>query len=85
MPANGRPDLGAPVVAQVPGLQVPGLLAGFGTRVISYLIDYMAPLIVLYLLLFIGVVAGSAALSVVLGAVGYLGLLGFTIWNSGYM
>lgn len=65
----------------MPGLQVPGPLAGFGARAISCLIDYLAPLIVLYTLLFIGAVAGS----VVLAAVGYLGLLGFTIWNSGYL
>lgn len=93
--AFGQPAIGVPGVAQVPelqvpelqvpGLQVPGPLAGFGARVISYLIDYLAPLIVLYTLLFIGVVAGSVALSAVLAVVGYLGLVGFTIWNSGYV
>jgi uncharacterized RDD family membrane protein YckC len=84
--ACGQPGFGAPGIAQVPELQVPGPqvpqpLAGFAARVISYLIDYAAPLIVLYSLLSIGVVAGS----VVLAAVGYLGLLGFTMWNSWYL
>jgi uncharacterized RDD family membrane protein YckC len=60
-------------------------LAGFGARVISCLIDYVAPAIVLNLLLSLGVVLGGATWLPVLAAVGYLGLLGFGIWNSGYL
>ncbi len=60
-------------------------LAGFGARVISCLIDYVAPVIVLNLLISLGVVLGSPIWPPVLGAVGYLGLLSFGIWNSGYL
>ena len=60
-------------------------LAGFGARVISCLIDYVAPVIVLNLLISLGVALGSPTWPLVLGAVGYLGLLGFGIWNSGYL
>jgi uncharacterized RDD family membrane protein YckC len=60
-------------------------LAGFGARVISCLIDYVAPVIVLNLLLSLGVVLGGATWLPVPAAVGYLGLLGFGIWNSGYL
>lgn len=85
-PAYGRPDFGVPVVAQVPGPQVPGPLADFGTRMISYLIDYVVPLIVWYIgLIIMNVTTGITALSGGLALVGYLGLLGFTIWNSGYL
>ncbi|MDT7595036.1 MAG: hypothetical protein QOJ06_582 [Pseudonocardiales bacterium] len=60
-------------------------LAGFGARVISCLIDYVAPVIVLNLVISLGVVYGSPTWPPVLGAVGYLGLLIFWIWNSGYL
>lgn len=60
-------------------------LAGFGARVISCLIDYVAPVIVLNLLISVGVVLGSPTWPLILGAVGYLGLLSFGIWNSGYL
>jgi uncharacterized RDD family membrane protein YckC len=60
-------------------------LAGFGARVISCLIDYVAPVIVLNLVISLGVVFGSPTWPPVLGAVGYLGLLIFWIWNSGYL
>lgn len=46
------------------------------------MIDYVAPVIVLNLLLSVGVVTGWR---LVLAAVGYLGLLGFEVWNSGYL
>jgi uncharacterized RDD family membrane protein YckC len=53
--------------------------------VISSLIDYVAPAIVLSLLLSLGTVTGSTAWHLVLATVAYLGLLGFVIWNSGYL
>jgi hypothetical protein len=49
------------------------------------LIDYLAPLIGLSLLLVLGVLTGGPAWRLVLAVVGYLGLLGFGIWNSGYL
>jgi hypothetical protein len=42
-------------------------------------------MIVLSLLLSLGAVTGSMAWRLVLAAVGYLGLVGFGIWNSGYL
>jgi uncharacterized RDD family membrane protein YckC len=56
----------------------PESLAGFGARTISFAIDYVAPLTVLNLLLSLGVTTGSTI-------VGCLTLLGFAIWNSGYL
>jgi uncharacterized RDD family membrane protein YckC len=69
--------------AELPGLQAP--LADFGTRTVSFLIDFVAPVIVLNLLLAIGVATGSVASSRVLTVVGYLVLLSFGVWNSGYL
>jgi hypothetical protein len=79
-PPRAPPDVGALGAAQIPGP-----LADFGARTISFLIDYVAPVIVLSLLLSLGAVTGSTAWRLVLAAVGYLGLLGFGIWNSGYL
>ncbi len=67
-----------------PGI-VPELLADFGTRTISFLIDYVAPVIVLNLLLAIGAATDSLVSPRVLTVVGCLGLLSFGIWNSGYL
>jgi hypothetical protein len=49
------------------------------------LIDYVAPAIVLNLLLSLGAVTGGMAWRLVLAVVGSLGILGFGIWNSGYL
>jgi uncharacterized RDD family membrane protein YckC len=64
--------------------RTPGPLAGFGPRAISFLIDCVAPLIVLNLLP-IAAVAGGMGPHLVIDAVAYLGLLGFGVWNSGYL
>ncbi|HEY6424032.1 MAG TPA: RDD family protein [Pseudonocardiaceae bacterium] len=64
-------------------------LAEFGARAISFLIDYIAPVIVMNVLFAIGVITGTATGSVGLGlaftVVGYLGLLSFIVWNSWYL
>jgi uncharacterized RDD family membrane protein YckC len=78
VPAH-EPEFGTPGFAQVPGP-----LAGFGARAISFLIDYIAPVIVFYALLLIGFATGGVAPRA-LFTVGYLGLLAFTIWNSWYL
>ncbi|MFN2479056.1 MAG: RDD family protein [Pseudonocardiaceae bacterium] len=78
-------DTGDQTGGELPAVGVAEPLAGFGARVISCLIDYVAPAIGLSLLLYLGVVLGSPTWSPVLAAVGYLGLLGFGIWNSGYL
>ncbi len=61
---------------------MPGPLADFRARAISFLIDYVAPAIMLNLLLSIGVATGTPVVATV---VGYLGLLAFGLWNSGYL
>lgn len=72
-------------VGDLRAVGLPEPLAGFGARAISFLIDYVAPVIVLNLLFSLGVATGSAAWRPALAAVGYLGLLGFAVWNSGYL
>ncbi|MGH3766875.1 MAG: RDD family protein [Pseudonocardiaceae bacterium] len=60
-------------------------LADFGARAVSFVIDYVTPVIVVNLLLAIGAVTGGAAWRLTFAVVGYLGLLGFGLWNSGYL
>jgi uncharacterized RDD family membrane protein YckC len=60
-------------------------LAGFGARVVSFSIDFLIPVITLNLILAIGSTAGGTAWRIMLAVVGYLGLLGFGLWNSGYL
>lgn len=52
---------------------------------ISFLIDCVAPVIGLILVFCIVVAIDSAALSLVFTVVGCLALLGFCVWNSGYL
>jgi uncharacterized RDD family membrane protein YckC len=63
----------------------PAPLAGYKLRVISGLVDYAAPVIVLNLLLSIGVATENAVWQLLLAVVGYLGVFGFVVWNSGYL
>ncbi|MGH4009751.1 MAG: RDD family protein [Pseudonocardiaceae bacterium] len=81
-------DSGAPFGqsdADVPATkQAPAPLADFGARAISFLIDYVTPVIVLKILLAIGVATGNGVLSS-LTVAGYLGLGAFGLWNSGYL
>ena len=65
--------------------QVPGPLADFGSRTISFLVDYVAPAIVLNLLLSIAAVVGSPAWRPAIVVVGSLALLSFLVWNSGHL
>jgi uncharacterized RDD family membrane protein YckC len=75
-----------PPVSLTSAAPVPGPpLADFGARVVSFSIDFVIPVIVLNLLLAIGSATGGAAWRPVLAVVGYLGLLGFGLWNSGYL
>ena len=71
-----RSEVDVPATAQVPGP-----LADFGTRAISFLIDCVAPVIVVNVLLAFGVATGSLVLTVA----GYLGLGAFGLWNSCYL
>jgi uncharacterized RDD family membrane protein YckC len=53
--------------------------------VVSFSIDFLIPVIVLNLILALGSTAGGTAWRLILAVVGYLGLLGFGLWNSGYL
>ncbi|MBV9011340.1 MAG: hypothetical protein JO272_04710 [Pseudonocardiales bacterium] len=53
---------------------------GIGTA--SFVIHYVAPVIVLSLLLSLGVIIGNTVWRLVLAAAGCLALLGFGVWPS---
>ncbi|MGH4024716.1 MAG: RDD family protein [Pseudonocardiaceae bacterium] len=85
--AGGSLRYGAQPPPAPPSLHVTGevrALAGFRPRVISFLIDLVAPLTIVALLLVLGVAVGSAVLIVVCTAIGVLGLVAFVLWNSCY-
>jgi len=62
---------------------VPGPLADWGTRALSFLIDVIAPSVVLGVL-FLLTGAIDPTLGVIVYLVGFIGFVAFTIWNSGY-
>jgi uncharacterized RDD family membrane protein YckC len=80
-----EPSLPPPDVGVLGATHVPGPLADFGARAISFFIDCVAPVIVLNLLLSLGAVTGGTAWGLAPAVVGYLGLLVFGVWNSGYL
>jgi uncharacterized RDD family membrane protein YckC len=85
---GGQESSAAPVAPPEPGvLPVPPPipLADFGARTVSFLIDYVVPVVVLNLLLAIGAVTGGPAWRLMLAVGGYVVLLGFGLWNSGYL
>jgi uncharacterized RDD family membrane protein YckC len=84
-PRQPEPSLAPPDVGALGDAHVPGPLADFGARAISFLIDCVAPVIVLNLLLSLGAVTGSMAWRSAPAVVAYLVLLVFGIWNSGYL
>jgi uncharacterized RDD family membrane protein YckC len=81
--ASSRISQPEPLKPQTP----PGseALADFGARVISFLVDCAVPVVVLNLLLSLGALTGPAAWYLVLAVLGCLGLVGFGVWNSGYL
>jgi uncharacterized RDD family membrane protein YckC len=60
-------------------------LAGFGSRVVSFVIDCVMPVIVLNLMLSIVTITGGAGRRLPVAVLGCLLLLGFGLWNSGYL
>lgn len=63
---------------------VPGPLATWPTRVVSYLVDAVVPSVIAGGLVTIGALADSTGLLVVLALVASLAQLAFVVWNSGY-
>jgi uncharacterized RDD family membrane protein YckC len=80
---QGRDQESDPTATGLPS-QVPGPLAGFGARSVSFLIDTVVPWLLLGVLIFVGAAADMLVLSLVLFAFGYLGVFAFTTWNSCY-
>ncbi len=62
-----------------------GNYAEWGARAIGGLIDYVAPMIVFYLLVFVIATSGDPTLALIVGGIGYLGILGFMAYNSWYL
>ncbi|MFD0206587.1 MULTISPECIES: RDD family protein [Saccharothrix] len=62
-----------------------GGYAEWGSRAVGALIDYFAPGLVVGILAGIGAATGDPTLYLILMGVGYVGLLGFMIYNSWYL
>lgn len=69
-PQGGQPEFAVPVPH------------GRGTGTASFVIHYVAPVVVLSLLLALGAIVSSAGWRLALAAVGCLALLGFGVWPS---
>jgi uncharacterized RDD family membrane protein YckC len=67
------------------GAALPGALASFGERTLSFLIDSVAPVTVLTMLLSLAAHTDGIWWRLVISASAYIGLLGFGIWNCGYL
>lgn len=77
---GAQPGYGPPRPGAVPQ----ELLASWGQRVLSALIDAVGPAVVFYVLLFVGAASGDVTIAGLVSLVAGLGLFGFVIWNSGY-
>jgi uncharacterized RDD family membrane protein YckC len=65
--------------------RIPAPLARFGRRTVSFLIDWVLPVAVLNLLLPLAAPPRGTPSRLVIDAMAYLALVGFGIWNSGYL
>ncbi|MEU4800746.1 RDD family protein [Actinosynnema sp. NPDC023587] len=74
-PGYGQPAFAPPA----------GGYAEWGTRAMGALIDYVAPGVIVAILVIVGTVAGDPTIALLLSGVGYLGLLGWMIYNSWYL
>ncbi|MEU4444645.1 RDD family protein [Actinosynnema sp. NPDC050801] len=62
-----------------------GNYAEWGSRAVGALIDYLAPGLVVGILAGIGAATGDPTIALILSGVGYVGLIGFMIYNSWYL
>ncbi|ONI86182.1 hypothetical protein ALI22I_26115 [Saccharothrix sp. ALI-22-I] len=76
-PGYGQPAYGPPPPA--------GGYAEWGSRAVGALIDYVAPGLVLAILLTIGGLSGDPTIMLIMYGVGYVAYLGFIIYNSWYL
>ena len=90
-PAYGQPQQQAwgaqPGYPSQGGYGAPaGNYAEWGTRAIAGLIDYVAPAVVFYLLVgVIGGASGDLSLALAFSGIGYLGIIGYQVYNSMYL
>jgi uncharacterized RDD family membrane protein YckC len=75
----------SPSPGSMRGAALPGALASFGERTLSFLIDSVAPVTVLTMLLSLAAHTDGIWWRLVISASAYIGLLGFGIWNCGYL
>ena len=84
-PAAGYPNAGVAAYGYDAGYATPTPeLASFGNRALGWLIDYLAPTIVYWILLSIVGALGSSVIVTLLSFVVWLALVAFVVWNSGY-
>ena len=62
-----------------------GGYAEWGSRAVGGLIDYLAPGLVVGIIVGIGAVIGDPTIALILSGIGYVGLIGFLIYNSWYL
>ncbi|WP_433268407.1 RDD family protein [Actinosynnema sp. CS-041913] len=88
-PGYGQPQQQA--WGQQPGYGQPafappaGGYAEWGSRAMGALIDYVAPGVIVAILVIVGTVAGDPTIALILSVVGYLAMLGWLIYNSWYL
>lgn len=77
------PSPASPTIGRAAALPRP--LANFRSRTVSFCIDCVAPVTVLTVLLSVAAHTNGTGWRLVISASAYLGLLGFGIWNCGYL
>jgi uncharacterized RDD family membrane protein YckC len=84
-PVGGYPNTGVSAYGYDAGYASPTPeLASFGTRALGWLIDYLAPAVVYWILLAIIGAIGSSVITGLLSFVVWLAFVAFLVWNSGY-
>ena len=81
----GYPNTGVSAYGYDAGYATPTPeLASFGNRALGWLIDYLAPVVVYWVLIAIVGSIGSSGIVALLSFVVWLALAAFLLWNSGY-
>jgi len=82
---DGYPNTGVSAYGYDAGYATPTPeLASFGNRALGWLIDYLAPAVVYWILLSIVGALGSSVITGLLSFVVWLAFVAFLVWNSGY-
>ncbi|HWO63471.1 MAG TPA: RDD family protein [Umezawaea sp.] len=62
-----------------------GNYAEWGSRAIAGLIDYVAPILVFYVLVFVVATSGDPGVALAVSGIGYLGIIGYQVYNSMFL